>query len=323
MILALAGGVGGAKLADGLARHLPVGSLTVVVNTGDDFTPLGLHVSPDLDTVTYTLAGIANAEVGWGLAGETWNFMDALGLLGGTTWFRLGDRDLATHVERTRRLSTGESLSAITADFRARLGIAHPIHPMSDAPVRTMVDTDAGPLPFQDYFVRLRCRPIARRVWFAGIEDAGPSPGFEQALGAADLDAIVICPSNPILSVLPILDLAGVRSRLEDRRVPLIAISPIVGGKAIKGPAAKIMAELGLDASATGIAHFYGDLLDGLVVDRADTGAATAIEALGPRVLVTDTVMTSPDDRVRLARESVAFARSLAPPSLGPKSPTP
>jgi LPPG:FO 2-phospho-L-lactate transferase len=308
-VLALAGGVGGARLAAGLAHNLPPGGLTVAVNTGDDFEHLGLRISPDIDTVLYTLGGLANRAQGWGLEGETWNFMEALGRIGGETWFLLGDRDLATHVERTRRLKA-ETLSAITADFAARLGIRQAIVPVSDDPVRTMVSTDAGLLPFQDYFVRLRCAPRVIALDFPGIERARPSPGLAAALAASDLAAIVICPSNPFLSVLPILSVPGVRQALERRRVPLVAVSPIIGGQAVKGPAAKIMTELGLPVSPAGVAGFYGDLLDGFVIDGADAALADAIA--GPRILVTDTWMRSDDDRQRLAREVTAFAATLA-----------
>jgi LPPG:FO 2-phospho-L-lactate transferase len=310
-VLALAGGVGGAKLAAGLARVAPE-ALTVVVNTGDDFEHLGLRISPDLDTVMYTLAGLNNPETGWGLAGESWSFMTALARLGGETWFRLGDKDLATHVERTRRLAAGETLSEITADFCRRLGIGPRLAPMSDSPVRTLVETARGVLGFQEYFVREGSAPRAVAVRFAGAERAAPSPAFAAALEGADLAAIVICPSNPVLSVLPILEVAGV-GRLGARPAPVVAVSPIVGGRALKGPAAKIMSELGFAASAAGVAAFYGDLIDGLVIDRIDAAAAPAIEGAGPRVLVTDAVMHTPDDQAALARDVLAFARELEP----------
>lgn len=307
MILALAGGVGGAKLADGLAATLSADTLMVVVNTGDDFEHLGFNVSPDLDTVMYTLAGLNNREQGWGLAGETWNFMTALERLGGETWFKLGDRDLATHVERTRRLRD-ETLSTVTADLCERLGIRHKVVPMSDDPVRTMVHTDAGLLPFQDYFVRLACRPILKRLEFKGAEQALPTAPFIDALRAPDLEAIIICPSNPFLSILPILSVPGVRDALAMRRAPLVAVSPIIGGQAVKGPAAKIMGELGLDVAPAGIASFYGSLLDGLVIDKADEALA---EGIGPAIHVTDTMMRDRGDKIRLAGEVVRFAEEL------------
>ncbi|MDB5393920.1 MAG: cofD [Rhodospirillales bacterium] len=308
-ILALAGGVGGAKLAEGLAAILPPGELTVAVNTGDDFEHLGLRISPDIDTVTYTLAGLNNQEQGWGLAGETWNFIGALERLGGDTWFRLGDLDIATHIERTRRLKT-ETLSTVTADFATRLGIRQHIVPVSDDPLRTMVATDRGLLAFQDYFVRLRCAPRVERLEFPGIENMKPSAGFMAALSSSELTAIVICPSNPFLSILPILSLPRVRDALEHRRVPLIAVSPIVGGQAVKGPAAKIMNELGIAVSSLGVAAFYDTLLDGLMIDAVDAGLSSDIK--GPAILVRDTMMRNSDDRRRVAAEVLAFAERLS-----------
>jgi LPPG:FO 2-phospho-L-lactate transferase len=307
-VLALAGGVGGAKLAAGLADVLPPGELTVAVNTGDDFDHLGFSISPDVDTVTYTLAGINNMEQGWGLANETWSCMEALERLGGETWFRLGDRDIATHIERTRRLKT-ETLSQVTADFAARLGIRQKIVPMTDYAVRTMVETDIGLLAFQEYFVREKCAPRVLRLAFSNLDVASPSAGFAEALADPALEAIVICPSNPFLSILPILALSGIRAALESRRAPLVAVSPIVGGKAIKGPAAKNMEELGLTVSCAGVAEFYGRLLDGLVIDQVD--AETIGEISGPAVIATDTIMRAPADRSRLAAETLAFAKKL------------
>lgn len=310
MILALAGGVGGAKLANGLAQSQGH-QLVVAVNTGDDFEHLGLHVSPDLDTVMYTLAGLNNPETGWGRAGETWQFMRALGALGGTTWFNLGDLDLATHVERTRRLKAGDSLSAITADFCTKLGIAARVVPMADGPVRTQVRTADGWMDFQDYFVRLRCAPSVSAFRFNGVETAALSDGLRAALADPELAAIVICPSNPFVSVDPILSVPGMRTALESRRVPLVAVSPIVGGKAIKGPALKMMQELALDPSALGVARHYGALLDGFVIDREDEALEPAIAALGPKVLVADTIMTDVPAQARLASAVLYFARSL------------
>jgi LPPG:FO 2-phospho-L-lactate transferase len=307
-VLALAGGVGGAKLAEGLAAILPPGELTVAVNVGDDFEHLGLHISPDIDTVTYTLAGLNNQEQGWGLEGETWNFITALERLGGESWFRLGDRDIATHIERTRRLKS-ETLSAVTADFAARLGIQQKIVPVSDDPVRTMVQTDQGLLAFQDYFVRLRCAPKVEKLKFPGIEAMKPSAGLLAALSAPDLEAIVICPSNPFLSILPILSIPGIRLALEGRNAPLVAVSPIIGGAAVKGPAAKIMDELGWTVSSVGVAGFYGTLLDGLMIDKVDAHLAPEID--GSEVLVGDTMMRNSEDRRRVAAEVLDFARGL------------
>lgn len=308
MILALAGGVGGAKLADGLAHSLAAQELAIAVNTGDDFEHLGLRVSPDLDTVMYTLAGIANPATGWGQAGETWAFMEALERLGGPVWFRLGDRDLATHVERTQRLARGETLSSTTRALCERLGVGHALIPMSDDPVPTRVRTDAGWLDFQHYFVREQCRPALREVRYHGAETARPSDGLTQALGAAALEGIVICPSNPYLSVGPILALPGVREALQASRA-VVAVSPIIGGEAIKGPAAKIMRELGAEVSALGIARYYAGLVSTLLIDRADAMLAPQIEALGMRAQISDTLMRDTADRVRLARECIALVR--------------
>ncbi|MCK0508090.1 2-phospho-L-lactate transferase [Aromatoleum anaerobium] len=307
-ILALSGGVGGAKLADGLLHALDDARLTVVVNTGDDFTHLGLHISPDVDTALYTLAGVANPETGWGRRDETWSFMDALARLGGETWFRLGDGDLATHVERTRRLASGETLSAITADFARRLGIRADIVPMSDQALRTRVHTDEGVFDFQDYFVRHQCRPVTRSIEFSLAPDAAPAPAVLTALADDALDAIVICPSNPYLSIAPLLAVPGLRARLQAAGVPIVAVSPLVGGTAVKGPTAKIMAELGVPVCADEIVRYYGNLLDGFVLDVRDAHLQARIAL---PVHVTDTLMRTPQDRVRVARETLAFASRL------------
>ncbi len=312
VILALAGGVGGSKLARGLAACLAPSDLTVVVNTGDDFRHLGLWVSPDLDTVVYALAGLANRETGWGLAGETWHFMEALGRLGGETWFRLGDRDLATHVERTRRLDAGATLSEVTAALAAALGVAHRVVPMSDQPVATVVHTDEGPLPFQHYFVRRRCAPAVRAVEHAGARSARPSPAFAAALDDPRLRAIVVAPSNPLLSIGPILAVGGVRDAIAGARVPVVAVSPIVGGEAVKGPAAKILRELGHAASAATIATLYAGVADGLVVDERDRALCSTVEAAGLRVCVADTLMTDAQREAGLAQVVLAFAAELA-----------
>ena len=314
MILALAGGVGGAKLAAGLQAALDAPEdLLTVVNTGDDFEHVGLSICPDLDTVMYTLSGRANPETGWGLAGESWNFLEALGALGGEDWFRLGDRDLATHVERTRRLRAGETLSRVTVDLAARLGVPSRIAPMSDDPVRTVVETPDGDLPFQEYFVRRRCEPAVRGLRFEGAPAARMSAAFEAALADPGLDAVVVCPSNPYLSVDPILAVPGVRSALAGCAAPVVAVSPIVGGRAIKGPAAKIMEELGVEVSAAAVAARYRDLLDGFVLDETDRPLAPRIEseASDVRVFVEQTVMHSDDDRTRLATHILEAARVL------------
>jgi LPPG:FO 2-phospho-L-lactate transferase len=317
-LLALAGGVGGAKLAEGLAAVLTPEQLTIVVNTGDDFEHLGVHVSPDVDTVMYTLAGLANRTTGWGRADETWNFMAAMEVLGGSTWFRLGDKDLATNAYRADRLRSGATLSDVTRSLCARLGVRHPVVPMSDDSVRTFVHTDQGRLAFQDYFVRLQCGPRLLRVELQGVESAVPSPGFAEALSSATLDALILCPSNPYLSIGPLLAIPAVRKWWATRQVPVIAVSPIVGGRAIKGPAAKIMAELGVEVSALGVAKHYGDRVDAWVIDRADTMAVQDIETLGKRVLVTDTVMKSPADATRLGAEVITFAKILTRPARRP-----
>lgn len=307
MILALAGGVGGARLANGLAAISQPGDLAIVVNTADDFEHLGLHISPDLDTVTYTLSGRNNREMGWGIAGESWAFLEMLGELGGEDWFRLGDRDMAVHVLRTALLGRS-TLSQVTATFAQNLGIAHSIIPMSDDPVRSMVLTDQGELTFQHYFVKHQCVPRFCSIRFEGVEQARPSEGFLAALDHPELEAIVICPSNPVLSIDPILAIPGVRDRLERRQVPIVAVSPFIGGKAVKGPAGKIMAELGLPASAETLIHHYGGLLNGLVIDSGD--GATTPEGR-PGILATDTLMREDGDQSRLAGEVLAFARIL------------
>jgi LPPG:FO 2-phospho-L-lactate transferase len=314
VILALAGGVGGAKLAKGLADVLRPDELTVVVNTGDDFEHLGFNISPDLDTVMYTLAGLSDPVRGWGLEGESWNFMEQLRKVGGQAWFLLGDRDLATHVQRTQRLRAGESLSSATAALCASLGVAHAVVPMSDDPVRTRVHSDVGVLGFQDYFVRRRAEPVVTRLEYAGAEQARMADGFRAALDHPGLRAMIVCPSNPYLSVAPILALPGVRDALRTRPAPLLAVSPIVAGQALKGPAAKIMRELGSEPSSLAVARFYEGLIDALVVDRADAALAPAIERCGMRCFVTGTVMRAPADRAALAAQVLDFARTLTGP---------
>src|SRR5471032_1819075 len=274
LVVALSGGVGGAKLALGLSRILPANELLVVANTGDDFEHLGLSISPDIDTLTYVLAGIDNPKTGWGRRDETWSFMETIGSLGGESWFRLGDRDLATHVERTRRLGCGETLSQVTADFCRRLGIAARVLPMTDDRVRTRVRSDGGWIDFQDYFVRQQCRPVVRELRFDGAATARPQPELLAALRDGRLRAVVLCPSNPFISIEPILAVPGVREAIAACRAPVVAVSPIIGGRAVKGPTAKIMAELGMTPSAAAVARRYGDLLDLYVIDHEDAGQA-------------------------------------------------
>jgi LPPG:FO 2-phospho-L-lactate transferase len=312
LILALAGGVGGAKLAHGLSMRLPAEKLRIVVNTGDDFEHLGLHISPDVDTVTYWLAGINDRARGWGLADESWNFMAALEKLGGPAWFKLGDRDLATHIERTQRMNGGESLSQVTKFLCERLGVYHVIAPMTDRRVRTIVHTDEGKLEFQHYFVRRQCEPRVIRVEYEGAGEADPSSAFEATLTRDDLDAIVICPSNPMLSVEPILALRGVRAKIERQRAPVVAVSPIVGGQAIKGPAAKIMRELGIEPSALEVARYYGKLIDGFVIDETDAALRQSIEKLNVNVMVAKTIMKNPADQAALAEDVIHFAADLS-----------
>jgi LPPG:FO 2-phospho-L-lactate transferase len=304
-VLALSGGIGGAKLALGLYRMLPRGALTVVANTGDDFEHLGLAISPDCDTLLYTLAGLDNPDLGWGRRDETWTFMKALESLGGETWFKLGDGDLATHVERTRRLAAGESLSQITDDFRRRLGIGARLLPMTDGRVRTRLLTETGWLDFQDYFVRQHCAPIVREITFSGAERAQPQAGFLQALADPNLKAVVICPSNPFISIDPILAMPGVCEALRCSPAPVVAVSPIIGGKAVKGPSAKMMAELGLPVSAAAVARHYRDIIDVYVADEID---ANELRDPGVPVVFTRTLMLSLEDREALARRVLEAA---------------
>jgi len=308
-VLALCGGVGGAKFADGLASILAPEQLTIIVNTGDDFEHVGLSISPDIDTVLYTLAGLSDHERGWGVAEESWRAMEMLGRLGEAQWFKLGDRDLAMHIARTHRLRTGESLSQITADLAQRLGVRAAIAPMSNDPVRTEVETEAGVLPFQRYFVAEQCRPIARAIRFVGAEKARMSPVFEAALARRDLAAVLICPSNPYLSIDPILAVPGVRDRLAAIRAPRLAVSPIVAGKALKGPAAKLMAELGVEPDVVAVARHYEGLIDALIIDEADRELAGRVEAVGVKAVVAPAIMRTPADRAALAATALAAAR--------------
>lgn len=313
-VLALSGGVGGAKLALGLADILPPGRLHVLVNTGDDFNHLGLHISPDIDTLVYTLSGRANGALGWGLEGETWQALSALGELGGDTWFKLGDRDLATHLWRTRQLADGVSLSTFTAAMARRLGIDSHIYPMTDDPVRTIVSTDRGDLPFQHYFVREQCEPAVSGFTFKGISAASPNAGIMRQLEEDAFGQIVICPSNPFVSVDPILQLPGMSQALSEVQAPVIVVSPIVGGMALKGPAAKMMAELGMGATALEVARHYCDhypgLMDYFVIDETDATLAPAIRELGVGLAIAPTVMKNRVDKQELARFTLDLARA-------------
>jgi LPPG:FO 2-phospho-L-lactate transferase len=302
-IVALAGGVGGAKLAHGLAQILQPEDLTVIVNTGDDFEHLGLYISPDMDTVCYTLAGLANPETGWGRVNETWNAIANIERLGGQTWFHIGDQDLATHIERTRRIKAGQSLSQITNDFCKVWGIHHAVIPMSDNSIRTIVNTDEGELPFQEYFVHRKCEPRVNGFRFDGIEFAKPAPGIVDALRKAD--AIVICPSNPWVSIAPIISVTGIRSAMEAKKI--CAISPIIGGQAVKGPAAKMYRELGIQPSALAVARHYKNLITGFVFDEVDANLEADIQGLNIRTLITKTLMENSDKRRRLAEDVLHF----------------
>jgi LPPG:FO 2-phospho-L-lactate transferase len=310
-VVALAGGVGGAKLALGLQLVVAPGDLSVVVNTGDDQEFHGLLVCPDHDTVLYTLAGLADRERGWGLAGETWAAADQLARLGEPTWFAIGDRDLALHVHRTRRARDGERLTLIALDVAARLGVASRILPMADEPVRTRVRTADGWLPFQDWFVRLGHEPAVLEVTIEGVERARMTPEVEGALAAAD--AIVICPSNPLVSIAPILAVPGIRDAIGDARrrgTPVAAVSPIVGGRALRGPADRMLAALGEEVSALGVARRYVGLADAFVIDGADAALAPDVERLGMRAVVAESVMTDDASRATLARAVLEACRT-------------
>jgi len=305
-VVALCGGVGGAKLAHGLAMALPPGHLSVIVNTGDDFEHLGLHISPDLDSVMYALSGLSDSDRGWGRREESWNCMEALQQLGGPSWFRLGDRDLAVHLERTSRLREGARLSEVTAELCKHLSINTEVLPMSDAPVRTRVLTDAGALDFQEYFVHRRCEPAVRGFLFAGAATAQALPRALQALAQAEL--VIICPSNPFVSIEPILALQGIRSALEGIEAPVLAVTPIVGGKALKGPAAKMFFELGIPASAAAVARRYAGFVDGFVIDDSDP-VPEPLERV--RFFSAATVMRTERDRQSLAEAVLRHGEEL------------
>jgi LPPG:FO 2-phospho-L-lactate transferase len=308
-IVALAGGVGGAKLAHGLAQILPPEDLTIIVNTGDDFEHLGLTICPDLDTVCYTLAGLANPETGWGRQNETWNTISNIEKLGGPNWFRLGDQDFGTHIERTRRLKGGEPLSQITKDFCKAWGIKQTILPMTDSPVRTIVNTDEGELAFQEYFVHRHCEPRVKGFRFDGVEVAEPTIGAREAIESAE--AIVICPSNPWVSIDPILRVISLTPTplpWGEGQKKIVAVSPIIDGKTVKGPAAKMYAELGIEPSALAVAEHYRNLLTGFVLDSKDRQLSDKFRG---KILVTDTLMNSPADRARLAMDVLQFIGSL------------
>ena len=304
-ILAITGGVGGAKLALGLSKCLPAQDLLFAVNTGDDFNHLDLHIAPDIDSLTYALAEQNNTELGWGRADESWQFIETMSSLGGQSWFRLGDKDLALHMRRTGLLKQGASLTEATAIITKAMGIKHVIAPMSDEPVRTLVHSDRGTLAFQHYFVRERCEPRVTGFDFDGISKATINPLIQSFLPICD--GVIICPSNPFVSVDPVLTLPGMREALT--RIPVIAVSPIVAGLAIKGPAAKTMAELKIPATASAVAAHYGDLLSGFVLDQRDADQQSAIT---PKSYVTDTIMDSVKKRIQLAQGCLKFLAELA-----------
>lgn len=300
-IAALAGGVGAARFLSGLVQVMDPDSLTVIVNTGDDFRWMGLHVSPDIDTVTYTLAGMAHSGRGWGLEGDSFVCLGGLKKLGGDAWFAVGDRDLATHLYRTVEMRRGERLSSITSRVARALGVRSRILPMTDDPVPTEVQTVEGPLPFQDYFVRRQCIPAVTGVRSVGIENSRPAPGLLDALGTAD--AVIFCPSNPLISLGPILSVPGLRAALRRLSARRVAITPLVEGRALKGPTAKMMQDMGLEVSARGVARLYHDVIDTFVLDERDVADRDPIAGTGLRVRCLDTMMASPEARVRFARE--------------------
>jgi LPPG:FO 2-phospho-L-lactate transferase len=304
-IVALAGGVGGAKLAHGLAQILPPEDLTVIVNTGDDFEHYGLYICPDVDTVCYTLAGLANPETGWGRINESWNVIENASKLGGPSWFNLGDQDLGTHLERTRRIKEGQTLTQITKAFRKAWGVEQVVLPMSDLPVRTIVETEEGDLAFQEYFVHRRCEPLVRGFRFEGLDVAKPVPEAIKAIQCAD--AVIFCPSNPWVSIDPILKVFSPLHPLVDLGLRVVAVSPIIGGQAVKGPAAKMYRELGIEPSALAVAQHYRGLAAGFVLDTLDQQYQENIRSLNMRTLVTNTLMKSLDNRKQLASDVLDF----------------
>jgi LPPG:FO 2-phospho-L-lactate transferase len=307
-IAALAGGVGGSKLLLGLYRVMDPADLTIIVNTGDDIVMHGLHVSPDPDIITYTLAGVVNEETGWGIVSESFRVAEGLARYGRPVWFKLGDRDLATHIHRSALLREGGTLSQAMESIRTALGVRARLLPMSDDPVPTMLDTDEGRMHLQDYLVQRRCEPRLKGISFDGAERARPAPGVIEAI--EDADGIVVSPSNPLISIGPILALPGIREALRKRRDDIVVVCPLVGGKSLKGPSDKMMAELGHEVSAVGAAKLYRDICGTFVIDETDEGESSAIEELGMRAVVRPTVMKSVDDKERLARHVLAlFAR--------------
>jgi LPPG:FO 2-phospho-L-lactate transferase len=309
--LAISGGIGGAKLALGLEHIFNSPKLMIAGNTGDDFEHFGLSISPDLDTLLYTLSGKSDPERGWGLANETWSFMEAMEEIGGETWFQLGDRDLATHVERTQKLNKGEKLSSITSSFCRKFGVNAQIVPATDDPIKTLVETPEGILSFQHYFVRDQCRSKILSLQYEGSENAKPCSALEEVLGSSFLKAVFVCPSNPFLSIDPILSVKGLREKLKKCKAKVIAVSPIVGGDAVKGPTAKNLRDLGLSVSAFTIANYYSDFIDGFLLDKRDENEISQIENLGIKVRLADTVMNDLQSKIKLAEDVLRFSKTL------------
>jgi LPPG:FO 2-phospho-L-lactate transferase len=301
--VALAGGIGASKFLTGLVNVLAAEEVTIVVNTGDDFHWMGLYICPDLDTVTYTLAGLANPETGWGLQGDTFHGLDRLQVLGCDTWFKLGDRDLATHIYRSQRIREGKTLAQVTADIARRNGLRSSILPMTNKQVPTEIQTDEGILPFQEYFVRRRCQPRVEAFLFRGIENALPAPGVLEAIRSADV--ILVCPSNPFISIGPVLAVPGIREALHETDAKAVAITPIIAGRAVKGPTARMLDEMGHEVSAVSVARLYRDFLDLFVLDQHDATLRPEIEGLGIEVRLAETLMTDHRSKIELAHNVV------------------
>lgn len=307
-ITTLAGGIGASKFLIGLAGVIPPEDITIIANTGDDIELYGLRISPDIDTVTYTLARLINEDTGWGLAGDTFESLRWMARYGEPIWFNLGDRDLATHIYRTEQLKSGHSLSEVTDHIRRSLGVGSKIIPMTDSYTPTRVVTDEGEMHLQEYFVRRRCEPRVRELRFDNIGSARPAAGIEQAI--LESDAVIVCPSNPFISINPILAVPGIRDTLRKTKANVIAITPVIGGRAVKGPTADMLGDLGHEVSARGVAALYSDFIKLFVLDETDKGIQPEIESLGLKVAVTDTLMKTIEDKRRLARQVIEFFSS-------------
>ena len=309
--LAISGGIGGAKLALGLSHALDPAQLTVVANTGDDFIHHGLNISPDIDTLLYTLADLNNTELGWGRRDETWGFAEACEQLGMDTWFRLGDKDLAIHLYRTERMRQGASLSEVINELRVKFKVRAEIVPMSDTPVATIVESDIGTLSFQEYFVKNRCKPKVSKIHFAGINEAAPARAFLQILDDEELQGIIICPSNPFLSIDPILSLPGIKEKIKKSAKPVLVVSPVVDGQSLKGPTSKLMHELNLSCNVLSIAEIYHDIATAIIIDTSDKFAIEQIESLGLSVLSTNIIMNELEEKIELGRQLIELCTSL------------